>query len=92
MVKEIESHKEEFEKEYLKYRLAKSSEERELELDEIRDRIKDLLEKTGRENTKLLSAALFQSSLKGRNSYLKKLLSEAHVIEKAVNKKNQADT
>jgi hypothetical protein len=92
LVKEIESNKKEIEKEYVKYLKAETSEEKLVELDEIRRKIKILLEHTGKENSSLIIPALLQSSVKGRNSYLKKLLSEAHIsgVETA-NKQKQPD-
>lgn len=92
LVKEIENNKIDIEKEYAKYLKAETDEEKLVELDEIRRKIQLLLEHTGEKNSSLITSALLQSSAKGRNSYLKKLLSEAHIsgIESA-NKKKQSD-
>lgn len=92
LVTEIENHKTDLEKEYSNYLKAKTPEEKQAELDAIRKKIEILLENIGKHNISLIAPALSQPSAKGRNSYLKKLLSEAHISGLEItNKKNQAD-
>jgi hypothetical protein len=92
LVKEIENNKEDIEKEYVQYLQAKTDEERLVELDEIHHRIKILVEHMSKENSNLIASALFQSSVKGRNSYLKKLLNDAKItMVETANKQKQPD-
>jgi hypothetical protein len=92
LVKEIENNKEDIEREYAQYLKAGTEEEKLAELEDIRQKINALTERMSKENSNLIASALFQASTKGRDSYLKKLLHEAHIDSAEIaNKQKQTD-